>query len=416
MNRELPEGGTSDVPIMSNLLSMVEKWRRWPLFIPQRQRSCLSADEPKRPRRRTASQQSGVWCGVRCGSGSRTSRATMSVNMKETDVFMQQLVDELSFEDYGGALPEGETSAENNLYPTPPLDSSLAQIFSDSSHSGQVPRYYLDGPMAYDAVDLNTQLEHLIDQTALEKKTHTDTRKEEQDTSPESNYNWRQVLEVGVLDALESPQTTPKQPCEPLSLGQDKTPCRGLDFYRIQNNISIRAFEAFNKPDSKYIYQENRKYGTNLYEPAVNRKLNPQLLADETGTASRKKSVNTGNFALCPFCPMTQENSRNEFQKLFFKRNDSNYLHHMIQFHGVFSNGRLVKDPPKRGWLFSKETAEPVEVVECPYCSECITLKKYKASNPDEHRLLKYLRHVKEHHKTGKNLQQVSFLSEKVCM
>ncbi|KAG7805801.1 hypothetical protein KL921_005232 [Ogataea angusta] len=337
--------------------------------------------------------------------------------MKETDVFMQQLVDDLSFEEYSGALPEGGTSAEDNLYPTPPLDSSLAQIFNDSRYNGQVPRYCLDEPMPCDAVDLNAQFEHFIDQNGLEKKsTHADICKENQDTSPDSNYNWRQVLEVGILDALESPQTTPQQPCENLSLGQEKTPCRGLDFYRIRNNISIRAFEAFNKPDSKYIYQENRKYGTNLYEPAVNRKLNPQLLGDEAGMASRKKSANTGNFALCPFCPMTQENSRNEFQKLFFKRNDSNYLHHMIQFHGVFSNGRLVKDPAKRGWLFSKETAEPVEVVECPYCSECITLKKYKASNPNEHRLLKYLRHVKEHHKTGKNLQQATFSSEKASL
>ncbi|KAG7926216.1 hypothetical protein KL925_003266, partial [Ogataea polymorpha] len=359
-----------------------------------------------------------IWlCGPRIKAPNPYSTETESrENMKETDVFMQQLVDDLNFEEYSGALPEGGTSAEDNLYPTPPLDSSLAQMFSDSRYAAQVPRYYLDEPASCGTVDLSTQFEHLIDQNALEKKSTRAEPCKDHDMSPDSNYNWRQVLEVGILDALESPQATPKQPCEHLSLAQEKTPCRGLDYYRIQNNISIRAFEAFNKPDSKYIYLENRKYGTNLYEPAVNRKLNPQLLGHETDTASRKKSVNTGNFALCPFCPMTQENSRNEFQKLFFKRNDSNYLHHMIQFHGVFSNGRLVKDPAKRGWLFSKEMAEPVEVVECPYCSECITLKKYKASNPNEHRLLKYLRHVKEHHKTGKNLQQVSFLSEKASI
>ncbi|KAH3661634.1 hypothetical protein OGAPHI_006484 [Ogataea philodendri] len=308
--------------------------------------------------------------------------------MKESDAFMQQLVDDLSFDSYA--------VAEESLYPTPPLDSNLSQLFDDTHFDYHVPRYCLDEHHHPDAPAIDT-LGSLIDGHVTEHPSA--------DEAPESNYNWKQEPR-----GAETPVAKHESD---LYEGQLRTPCRGLDYYRVRNNVTIRAFEGVAQHGSQYVYHENRKYGTSLYEPAVNRKLRTEEAAGETAQTSRKKSVNMGNFALCPFCPMNEENTKNEFQKLFFKRNDSNYLHHMIQFHGVFSNGKLVKDPVKRGWFFPKDSLEPVEVVECPYCLECVSLKKFKAANPDEHRLLKYLRHVKEYHKTGKNLQQVSFSSER---
>ncbi|QPG75664.1 hypothetical protein FOA43_003022 [Brettanomyces nanus] len=176
------------------------------------------------------------------------------------------------------------------------------------------------------------------------------------------------------------------------------TPYNQLPYYRRANGLEYRNFSLLNGPQSLAIYERNKKFRTNLYEPAVNKKFTAL-----PGQAI--KSSNQGNFALCPYCELTTDNVANDCEKMYYKRNDSNYLHHMIQYHGIFSNGELVKDPEIRGWALTPTDKSPVEVVRCPYCEEFVNLKKFKRDNRNEHRLLKYLRHVKEKHKTGKNLE-----------
>lgn len=171
------------------------------------------------------------------------------------------------------------------------------------------------------------------------------------------------------------------------------TPYNPLPFYRRSNGLNYDSFSSLNSPIAPVTYECNRKFGSNMYEPAVNKKFN------------EGKVPNEGNFALCPYCELSPDNIEHDCEKMFYKRNDSNYLHHMIQYHGIFSNGELVKEPEVRGWAMAPSEKSPVEVVQCPYCGEFVSLKKFKPDNEHEHRLLKYLRHVKEKHKTGKNLQ-----------
>ncbi|ODV86585.1 hypothetical protein CANARDRAFT_27019 [[Candida] arabinofermentans NRRL YB-2248] len=189
------------------------------------------------------------------------------------------------------------------------------------------------------------------------------------------------------------------------------TPMTSLSAFRQSNRLTFQNFERFNKPDDsecKYIYSPNKKEGTSLYEPRVNRKLNPEYV--KTHKDSSNLASNQGNFALCPFCIPTLEDLRNLCDRMFFKRNDSNYLHHLIQFHGIFSNGELVKDPLERKWGIPRnhdgtdKDCPAVEIVKCGYCEDYIALRKTKEENAGNNRLLKYMRHVKEFHKIGKNL------------
>ena len=185
------------------------------------------------------------------------------------------------------------------------------------------------------------------------------------------------------------------------------TPFNPLPYYRRNNGLTFKNFKQLNNVDPHVTYELNKKFTSNMYEPAVNKKYNyfNTLQGSSGNTGGGTKALSQGNFALCPYCELTRDNVSNNCEKMFYKRNDSNYLHHMIQYHGIFSNGELVKDPQIRGWALTPKDKQPIEVVQCPYCGDLISLKKFKPENRMEHRLLKYLRHVKEKHKTGKNLQ-----------
>lgn len=185
------------------------------------------------------------------------------------------------------------------------------------------------------------------------------------------------------------------------------TPFNPLPYYRRNNGLTFKNFKQLINADPHVTFEMNKKFTSNMYEPAVNKKFNysGNMQSSSGGNAGGNKTLSQGNFALCPYCELSRENLTNNCEKMFYKRNDSNYLHHMIQYHGIFSNGELVKDPQVRGWASTQKDKQLVEVVQCPYCGELISLKKFKPENRMEHRLLKYLRHVKEKHKTGKNLQ-----------
>lgn len=183
--------------------------------------------------------------------------------------------------------------------------------------------------------------------------------------------------------------------------GKPLTPFHSLPYYRRLNSLTFDNFRNLNvNPGVKF--EANKKFRTNMYEPAVNKKYNIMIGGN---SGEQMKGSSQGNFALCPYCEITKDNIANNCEKMFYKRNDSNYLHHMIQYHGIFSNGELVRDPEIRGWAVTDSDKNSIEVVQCPYCGEYISLKKFKLENRGGHRLLKYLRHVKEKHKTGKNLQ-----------
>ncbi|GMG34640.1 unnamed protein product [Ambrosiozyma monospora] len=250
--------------------------------------------------------------------------------------------------------------------------------------------------------------------------------------------------------------------------------------------------------DHKMYYEANPKFSKfNLYEPAVN--MRSIILQDEEGNyvepmsgtsgirrtgginncgkpkditginninsdvnksplQKTKRTLQPGNWSLCPLCPLPLDNPdslANAMSYCMFRRNDSNYLHHLIQYHGVFSHGGLVKEPDYKGWATSNYEKNPVEIVECMYCleenlkvnnpcSNCnddddcssdgddefeekdyeegrnynsrngelagqkidrvfIKLKKYNPGKPTANRFLKYLRHVKNCHYDRKN-------------
>ncbi|VEU19673.1 DEKNAAC100434 [Brettanomyces naardenensis] len=250
---------------------------------------------------------------------------------------------------------------------------------------GQIPNFY-EQPVNPD-ISYPQQVGEIPEVSADAKKrrktggrTQPPRRKRNRDAAP-SQYTF-----VGIL------------PDKPL------TPFHFLPYYRQLNGLSFENFKHLNNMNPHIIYERNKKFQTNVYEPAVNKKYS--ISTEEAGQGKLKAS-SQGNFALCPYCQLTHENLSDNCERMFYKRNDSNYLHHMIQYHGIFSNGELVKDPEVRGWALTPTDKSPVEVVQCPYCGDFVSLKKFKPDNQNEHRLLKYLRHVKERHKTGKNLQIV---------
>ncbi|GME83915.1 unnamed protein product [Ambrosiozyma monospora] len=275
-----------------------------------------------------------------------------------------------------------------------------------------------------------------------------------------------------------------------------------LQKHQVFNGVTLEILNdmGITPLDHKMYYEANPKFSeSNLYEPAVN--MRTIILADKDGNyvepmggesgvrrtgginncgkpkntnninsnkvnqthfQKTKRTLQPGNWSLCPLCPLPLDNAdslANAMSHCMFRRNDSNYLHHLIQYHGVFSHGGLVKEPDYKGWATSNYDKKPVEVVECLYCLEdnlkvnksccdgndgndcssdgdddfeekgydahdCndgnydveneelanqkvdrvyIKLKKYNPGKPTANRFLKYLRHVKNCHYDRKN-------------
>ncbi|GME73438.1 unnamed protein product [Ambrosiozyma monospora] len=212
---------------------------------------------------------------------------------------------------------------------------------------------------------------------------------------------------------------------------EDLPACAPLSQFRIWNNITMNELAHLNESDETYIYREN-KFVNSLYDPHVNKKrrTNKEMLKKQSAAhrlchthPKGKMPASEGNLALCPFCPLESPeigaDSRN-VDSLFYTRNDSKYLHHMIQYHGVFSNGELVREPLDRKWAYNPETKsrDKIEVIQCPYCLDefhrdvFISIKKYKDGNDGEHRMLKYLRHVKEFHDFRENAKRKKFFDD----
>ncbi|GMG19458.1 unnamed protein product [Ambrosiozyma monospora] len=207
--------------------------------------------------------------------------------------------------------------------------------------------------------------------------------------------------------------------------------CAPLSYFRVWNNLTIHELAHLNQSDEAYIYREN-KFVNSLYDPHVNKKRRTtKELLNKESTVRRQSHSHTkgkmpaseGNLALCPFCPLDSLEigaDGHDVDSLFYTRNDSKYLHHMIQYHGVFSNGELVREPLDRKWAYNPETKnkDKIEVIQCPYCLDefnrdvFISIKKYKDGNDGEHRMLKYLRHVKEFHDFRENAKRKKFFDD----
>lgn len=145
-----------------------------------------------------------------------------------------------------------------------------------------------------------------------------------------------------------------------------------------------------------------------LYEPRVKRvrRSDLQLLQycktkglSDTICKVVEKALYKNSESLCPYCEVENYKANaNGLGFYFHKMSNSDYLHHLLKHHGVFSNSTEVPIPrvgtSKGSWS-----------AFCPYCGIECKMKHYGVRFKEgEHHFLSLLRHCDAAHKQGKNL------------
>lgn len=169
----------------------------------------------------------------------------------------------------------------------------------------------------------------------------------------------------------------------------------------LSNNLNLNYFNSFQGIDG-WFYEKNLKRKNfnkipirwcnqkfNFYEPYVKR-----FKIDLFGNKILRQS-------LCPYCPINEINC--EFNNLFHSTFNSQYLHHLTKFHGIYSSGIEIL-PPILGNLKLNNKSNKNKNNAIAVCLECgERCKIFNIGNISENCLINYFRHAILNHNKKKN-------------
>ena len=107
--------------------------------------------------------------------------------------------------------------------------------------------------------------------------------------------------------------------------------------YNTPNNYSLEFVKHFGNKNFEYLESEVKT----LYDPMIKRYIT------EDQYNSKGKKIKRDYPSLCPFCKVTKGE---DIDSLFYERNNSCYRGHLINTHGINTNGQFVK-LPKSGFI-----------------------------------------------------------------
>lgn len=174
-----------------------------------------------------------------------------------------------------------------------------------------------------------------------------------------------------------------------------------MNIFRTCNGLTISNFlkNGEQPADGAYNYEATKESIINSYTPRVFR----YLKSNEKLKSTRSRQV-VAREGLCPYCVS------NNPDLLFHDINSSRYSTHLLNYHGIFTNGTKILDPVKHchGREMKKNgTERVVECVVCPYpnCKAIIKFGRKRIGATQQQRFSAYIRHASLTHKQRKNIK-----------